>query len=284
VKFIFDMRGLWPDEKVDAGAWKKKGLIYPTVKVIEKLFFKFSDTIVVLSFAGEKLIRNIFNLNSKKKIIVIPTCTDLNLFSIKSARDEIIKEMDIQGRFVMAYLGSLGSWYMPQEMLDFFNVSRKFFPNPLFLFLINNGSFNIIDSAVSDKKIASGDYFIKSLDYRQVNEGLNLADVSIFFIKPVMSKIVSCPTKFGESLACGVPVIINSGIGDTAEIVRSERVGVVIDEFSVFAYRKSLGELAELLRQKELLRQRCRLVAEKYFSLIKGVQSYLEIYRQLLKG
>lgn len=277
VKFIFDMRGLWPDEKVDARAMKKGGFVYKINKALEKLFFKFSDYVVVLSSSGERFLKTIYNLDGR--ISVIPTCVDLSLFKIKNT--DIRNDAAGTGRFTFVYLGSLGSWYMLEEMVDFFNESKACFSNPLFL-LINEGSHSMIEDTMVQKKIFHSDYNIRPLPYKRIGEGLSAADVSIFFIKPVQSKIVSCPTKFGESLACGLPVIINSGIGDTAEIVRRERVGVVVDDFSVSAYRKALDELNNLLQEKNILRQRCRNVAEKYFSLDSGVARYMEIYNSLL--
>lgn len=280
IKFIFDMRGLWPDEKVDAGAWKKNGFIYKAVKVLEKKFFQYADSVVVLSYAGRKLLKTMYS--SDAEISVIPTCVDLNLFKQNNKNAVFSKELKNNGRFVFAYLGSIGSWYMLKEMIDFFNESKYFLNSPLFLFL-NNGNHNIIKSALAENNVSHSDYSIKSPDYCNVKDWLSIANASIFFIKPVMSKIVSCPTKFAESLACGLPLVINSGIGDTGEIVAKERVGVIIDEFSSDAYKKALNELKVLLLEGDLLRERCRFVAEEYFSLSKGIDKYRSIYQGLLK-
>lgn len=277
IKFIFDMRGLWPDEKVDARAMKKGGFVYKVNKAMERLFFKFSDYVVVLSSSGERFLKTIYNLDGR--ISVIPTCVDLSLFKIKNT--DVKNDATGNGRFTFVYLGSLGSWYMLEEMVDFFNESRACFNNPLFL-LINEGNHGMIKDTMLKKKVFHSDYYIKPLPYKHIGEGLNAADISISFIKPVQSKIVSCPTKFGESLACGIPVVINSGIGDTAEIVRKERIGVVVEDFSINAYKKALDELNGLLQEKDNLRQRCRYAAEKYFSLEDGVEKYMGIYKNLL--
>src|SRR5207245_2390890 len=64
--------------------------------------------------------------------------------------------------------------------------------------------------------------------FSQMPALFRLMDVGMFFIKPVFSKKGSAATKLGEFLASGVPVVINEGVGDSAEIVRNERVGVVL--------------------------------------------------------
>ena len=112
---------------------------------------------------------------------------------------------------------------------------------------------------------------------------LNLASIGISFIKPCFSKIASCPTKFAEYLACGLPVVINKGIGDTEEIVRDNRIGVVVEEFTPLGYKKGICELRELLKEKEDLRRRCRATAERYFSLKDGGDRYSEVYARLTR-
>ena len=55
-KFIFDMRGWWPDEKLESGLWKSPVFkpIYNYFKRKEKQFFQESDITVSLTYAGKK--------------------------------------------------------------------------------------------------------------------------------------------------------------------------------------------------------------------------------------
>ena len=108
---------------------------------------------------------------------------------------------------------------------------------------------------------------IESIEPQRVSDYLNTADVGIFFIKPCFSKIASCPTKFAEYLACGLPVVINSRIGDTDDVVRDNKIGVVVEKFDIEGYEKAIIGIKKLLREGNVLRQRCRDVAERCFSL-----------------
>src|SRR5713226_3933529 len=38
-RFIFDTRGFWADERVDAGVWKQDSRVYRIAKWVEKMFF-----------------------------------------------------------------------------------------------------------------------------------------------------------------------------------------------------------------------------------------------------
>ena len=52
VKFLFDMRGFWPEEKVEAGHWSRRSLAYRLAKRWECCFFERADAIVSLTDAG----------------------------------------------------------------------------------------------------------------------------------------------------------------------------------------------------------------------------------------
>ena len=111
-------------------------------------------------------------------------------------------------------------------------------------------------------------------------EMLQAIDVAAFFVTPSFSKLAMAPTKLGEFLAMGIPCITNSGLGDTAEILVSHGVGVVVPDTSASELKRGAGNLLELLRDPSLSK-RCRETARSCFSLEGGAQAYDRIYRQL---
>ena len=126
------------------------------------------------------------------------------------------------------------------------------------------------------------DYTIIGKKFEDMPDYIASADVAIMFIMPVFSKIASCPTKFGEYLACGLPVVINSKIGDTQDIIQKNKIGVVINDFSVEEYDRKVKELLYLIEKDRGLRHRCRDIAKQYFSLDEGIQKYQQIYQTLI--
>ena len=106
---------------------------------------------------------------------------------------------------------------------------------------------------------------------------LSLCKISIFFIKPCYSKIASCPIKLGESLAAGLPVLTNYGIGDVEKIVESNNIGVVIKNFGKEEYLKAIRRMQEMLLDKDIS-NRCKKIARDYFSLDKAIDKYSRIY------
>lgn len=49
IKFIFDMRGFWADERVDGNLWKRNSMVFKITKALEKRFILNADHIVSLT-------------------------------------------------------------------------------------------------------------------------------------------------------------------------------------------------------------------------------------------
>ena len=267
-KMIFDMRGLMAEEYLDAGLWKKNSLNYKFINKLEEYFIKRAAEVIVITNKANDLLAKRGRL---KNVTVIPTCVDLGRFSLK-------KDYLLNNRFVLIYTGSLGTWYMISEMIDFYRELAGFYRDSAF-FVLSQTEKTWIERYIPPK--LKDRVIIDSVKPEKVPYIMASANAGIFFIKPCFSKTFSNPTKFGEYLACGLPVVINKGIGDTEEIVKENRIGAVVENFNVQEYRKAIVEIRRLLEEGHALRDRCRNTAEKYFSLKEGAEKYHNIYTRM---
>lgn len=278
--YIFDVRGFLADERVDSGDWRKSSIVYKTVKFYEKIMLREAKCIILLSHEGARLVEDIMGKYGSRveesKIAVIPTCVDTNFFS---PNKNIDAHREDEWRFV--YIGSLGTWYMLSEMLDFFNVTRKFMKNAKFL-ILTQSNISITREFIEDKNIDRNAIEVKRESHEGIPRQLETSDASIFFIRPTFSKKASCPTKFAESLSMGIPVIANSGIGDLDYFIKKYSVGVLIDGFRKEDYEKAAIEIRDLLKERHALKERCRRLSMKEFSLESGVKKYEDIYKSVI--
>ncbi len=87
IGFLFDMRGLWADERVDAGLWRQNSRGYRLAKYFEKQFLQTADTAVVLTHVGAEEIKKFHRLKKRApKLEVIRTCVNLELFRPLTSR------------------------------------------------------------------------------------------------------------------------------------------------------------------------------------------------------
>jgi glycosyltransferase involved in cell wall biosynthesis len=284
-KVLFDMRGFWPDEKVEGNSWDLANPLYAAVyryfKRLESRLLRGSDHIVSLTEAGkEQLLTRPELMGCGKPITVIPCCVDFDHFPLATAaaRRSARKGLGLaDGDRVLAYLGSLGSWYMLEEMLDFFRVYASKHAHSRFLFVTPDDP-RTIRVAAAGRGIDPDLLTIVFATRDQVPAFMAAADLGMFFIKPVFSKTASSPTKMGEMLAVGLPIVTNGGVGDVRRMVDDMGCGVAVDEFSDASYAAAIERLDSLPGGAAERRKR----ALPWFDVGLGIERYDRIYRELL--
>ena len=278
VKYIFDMRGFWADERIDGGLWPKDGSMYRVAKWFEKRFLLNADRVVSLTNAAIDEMKSFGYLQGSMPIFeTITTCTDLDVFNYSNATSK--RENESQP-FTLGYVGSVGVWYLFDETLSCFKELQRQVPEAR-LHILNRGDHDYITKRISESGISADSVLLEVADHAGVAKAMQNMDAGIFIIKPAYSKIASAPTKLGEFLGCGVPCLGNTNIGDIADIIVGEKVGVVLSSFDADSIRVAVEELVCLTKQ-EGIQAHCRDVALRYFSLKEGVRSFDRIYRELV--
>jgi glycosyltransferase involved in cell wall biosynthesis len=214
---------------------------------------------------------------------VIPTCVDLQRFNLNHAIEGELSEgiEKFHGKFLLVYSGSLSTWFMPNEMLIFFEILKKNIMDAHFLILTPEKT--LLKNILENKKLYRDSISVLNVDHQSVPRYLMQAKAGMVFYRQGYSNKGRSPTKVGEYLACGLPVIINRDIGDSEEIIKKEGVGFIIEEFSNSEYERVSGQLKKALLDLDSLRQKCFATARKYYSLDQGVEKYWQVYQGLLK-
>jgi glycosyltransferase involved in cell wall biosynthesis len=274
-KYLFDMRGFWADERLDGGLWPRGGRMYRVAKWFEKRFLLSADHVVSLTQAAVREMANFDYLQGRMPpITVIPTCADLTRF--KPMPSKVICT-----DFVVGYVGTVGTWYLFDEVAECFAQLLLMKPEVKFL-ILNRGEHAHIRSCLAAAGVPEAAVEIVTATHSEVPQQMARIDAAVFFIKPVFSKQASAPTKLAELLGCGIPCLGNVGVGDMTEVLEGERVGVVLKTFDSAALSNGLDALLELVAETDIA-SRCVASAHKYFSLDEGVRRYAEIYKQLCR-
>lgn len=281
-KFLYDMRALWPDERVDGGSWPQRNPLYRYIfrrfKRHQLEFLNEASAIVSLTERGKALIEGWPSRTGSAQVTVIPCCSDYDFFrpATQGARTKAREAMAIPSDAkVLIYLGSIGSWYMLSEMLDFAAAYRRRHQSMRLLIVTPDDPKPILEAA--DKRGLGELTLVESATREEIPSYLAASDVGLFFIMPVFSKCVSSPTKLGEMLACGLPVVTNDGVGDVGEIVRAINAGVLVDAFSDAAYDTAIRDLEGMQPDAEKIRNQSR----HWFDVEMGIGAYDRIYRNL---
>lgn len=286
VKFLFDMRGFYADERIEGNIWKLSNpifrFVYNYFKHKENIFLSEADYTISLTKTAKKIIHNSENLTNIP-IEVIPCCADLDLFNYNDIDYEKVRkyksELNLDdNNFVISYLGSIGTWYMLDEMMSFFKILKSKEVNAKFLFITKDNPEIIINSA-QNYGVDIRDILIKGEDRESVPSLLYLSKLSIFFIKPLFSKKASSPTKLAELLGMGIPIICNSDIGDVDRIFSDNKIGILLKSFDEESYLEAINKIDTL---SIILKEHLRSIAQSLFSLNVGIDKYYEVYSKML--
>ena len=292
VKFLHDIREFYAESRIDGGLWNKHNFFYKQVyrffqkKEIEEI--KHCDGIVCLTYAAKKIIKAWPHYIAGTPVEVIPCSVDVNLFNPDAISIEkrlaTKEEMNIEdGDLVISYLGSLGGWYLTDDMLSFCKVILDKIPVSKFLFITPHTEETVL-SAAHKFNIPANKIIVQHAQRREVPLLLSLSDYSLFFIKPCYSKQSSSPTKHGEIMAMGIPVITNAGVGDVANIVEKYNSGIVLNNLTKQEFNNAVDIVSENFYSENLPANRAdtRLAAIEYYNLENAISKYIRMYDKIL--
>ncbi|MCX7918795.1 MAG: glycosyltransferase [bacterium] len=282
-KFIFDPRGLIPEELALAQGWQESHRKYRVWKHIEKWLLKNADRVYVLS---EPFAQHYQKIIPTLKPLITPCCVDINHFSYNSEkRIALRKKLGVEDNLVVVF--TVGA-FVPYQYLEggiqlFQHILKLRTDALLFLLTPDKAKIQNYLQKVSDFDIRILD-LIKSYtpEFKEMPDYLCACDIALLVRFPSIISKVASPVKFAEYLACGVPVIAYPNIGDTQTIIEQEQVGIVIDlhneSYTILQLQKLLVHLAD----RETLASRCRTTAINHLSWEKYLDLYYTTYQNLL--
>ena len=287
VSLIFDIRGLMAQEYIDIGNWAADSLPVRLTQKVQDLCIENADGIVVLTERAKTLLfgpNSIYKGTPPAPLQVIPCCADLTQIEAQEIeRAQIREQLDLNDKTVMIYVGKFGGWYLQAEMVDFFAKARETMPNLHFL-VLSQSERELITKEFARAGLDETHFTLMQVAPARVGAYLWAADFSISFIEALPSKIASSPTKIGEYLAAGLPLICNTGVGDMDTIVEEHQVGVTLDNFTPANYSHAATAIVPLIGN-EAIKERCQRAARAHASLQEvGVPRYCALYEQVARN
>lgn len=260
---LWDVRSLWADQKVMIQENLLNSSLYRVYRGLESIAATKSSAMSTLTSAIVPVLEQRHKRLPELRTVV-PTAVDLDRFKMNAEFPTTIKvlfsgtyndyyDLDLSAKF-LSELRNLVSiethWARPLE-------SSKSH--------IGVGEEKVIPSSQADMATLIPSYSF---------------GVSICKLDAGPSLGAAMPTKIGEFLACGRPVVVNKGLGDMDAFIKEFDAGVILDGTSE-NLRESTASLVSLLADPETP-HRCRALSEKYFSLDKGAKRYFDIYQEML--
>jgi glycosyltransferase involved in cell wall biosynthesis len=273
---LFDFRGFLAEEYADAGIWRTGSFKFQSVKALEKRMAQKSAAVVVLTHPAAEYFHRNYGI-AGNRIHIIPCCVDLERFRPSS---ENAAPRSPGRPLKVVYSGSVTGRYRLAEMLRFFDLIRRARPGSQ-MTVLTNGHADFVHGEATRLGLPDAVIRIQSLEPEEVPLELASHDLGLILIAGTLGLAASSPTKMGECLACGLPVVAEETIGDAADILLKGGVGCLIDSSRSDSWDEVVRSALELCDNPGI-RQKTAAAARRHYALSAGIQRYAEAYRNCL--
>jgi glycosyltransferase involved in cell wall biosynthesis len=206
-----------------------------------------------------------------RPVRVFPCPVHVEHFSQRSHTEDVL-------RLVVAYVGGLQVYQPPEMVARALAAVAAASALPIVAWVITPSGHDEVRGLLREHGI---DGRVEGLEHAAVQSRLCEADVGIVprAVDPV--SWVSCPTKIGEYLAAGVPVLAGEGVGHWADRLSAQGVGAPLGLGNTLG-DSALNLIAELPAGRAAYASRCRGVAEREWSWRNSAPRLLDLYAEVL--
>ena len=222
--FVLEIRDLWPESIAASGPTKNSVLLKILTWLACFLYGKANRIIVVTKPFKEYLIHT-FGVD-EAKIKVIPNGVDLTCLDPEMSDGESIRrEYDLEGKFVVSYVGGIGAAHGLGVVLDA-AANLKGDHDVVFL-LVGDGAERERLEKVSKQLKLKNVVFTGRQPKKKIPSFLRASDISLVLLRKREVFKTVIPTKMLESMAMARPVILGVE-GEAKRILEEAGAGLPI--------------------------------------------------------
>jgi glycosyltransferase involved in cell wall biosynthesis len=260
--WVWDVRSFWVDQRIALGLVLPGSRVERVMRAVERRAAEQSAAIITLTDAAIVELARRHGSAVADKATRITTCVDLRRFAQAPMPD---------GGLHLLLSGSTNSLYDHDLAIAFFAAMQQ----------RGDCTFDFLRAKQTewDGKVVAAGGTVGSAAFDEMPSAVARSHAGLILCRPAPPSVLlgAMPTKVGEFLATGRPVVATPGVGDLDEVVTSTNTGVIVESTDQRGIESAADRLIALLAEPGLP-GRCRKVAEERFDLARGVASLKEVY------
>jgi len=243
IPFVFEIRDLWPESAIDTGVLTNKFII-KMAYWFENFIYKRAKLINVLTPAFYNTLRDKKKV-PESKLIMIPNASDFSLSEklLESFdREAFRNENDLDGKFVITYVGAHGVANHLQQVLDAGKALED--TNVLFLLIGQGMEKERLKKMAADMNVTNV-RFIDSVPKAEVFKYILASEMGASILKRVDTFKTVYSNKTFDYMSCKTPILMAID-GVSRELVETAEAGVYVEPENTSEYNRIIREyLAE---------------------------------------
>jgi colanic acid biosynthesis glycosyl transferase WcaI len=281
IPFVFEVRDLWPESLVAVGAGKENSLLHHALSAIAKFLYERSARIVVVTPAFKDHLIRRWRVPAEK-IAVVENGVETDLFAPASsaATSTLRQELGAEGKFLVAYIGTMGNAHGLETLLAAAAQLRQENPNVLFLLVGEGAEKDNIKSLAQSRNLANV-HFLNQQPREKIPALISASDACLVLLKKTDVFKTVIPTKMLEFMSCARPVILGVD-GQARQIVEDAAAGIMIEPENSEALSAAIKRLAADRELATLLGQKGREYIVQHYSRGGTAEKYIAILTSLV--
>lgn len=278
VPLVFEVRDLWPESLMAVGVGSKNSVLHRSLRAIAGFLYRNSEHIVVVTSPVKDLLINEWKA-PPAKISVVENGVETDLFDATGG-DEASQELNLAGKFVVSYIGTLGMAQGLETMMDSAAQLADEIPEIVFLLVGEGAERKRLLDIVREKGLGNV-RFLSQQARERIPAIINASDVCLVLLRKTALFKTGIPTKMLEFMSCGRPVILGVD-GFARTLLEEASAGLYVEPEN----SRSLTDAIRQLYKDPELRQRLgangRQSIVKNLSRKKTAELYLDVLVKLL--
>lgn len=221
---VYNAQDIFPDSLVGTGLTKKGSLIWKIGRFVEKVTYKYSDKIIVISedFKNNLLAKGV----PEEKIVVVYNWVDeQSVVAISRSENKLFDKYGLdRSKFYLTYSGNIGLTQNMDMLLDVMEDLKSKVPD-VRLVLIGEGAYKKSVENIVRLKDLNNVVLLPFQPFEDLSYVFSLGDAGLVISKPGVGAN-SVPSKTWNIMSASRPVLANFDENELKTIVEKNNCGI----------------------------------------------------------
>lgn len=276
LKFILEIRDLWPQVLIDLGGKAINSFSVRTLRLIESYLYKVSDLVVVLAKGSENYVKE----RGAKLTVWLPNGPDLDVFKPTSLPEEDLGGFSFKAPMKILYAGAHG---IANGLDNIISAAKILEDQPIQFIFVGDGpeKNGLLEKASHLNNIK----FLEPIPKNEIPSLFSRADAILISLSKVpLFKYGISPNKLYDAYASARPVITTID-GEVNREVEENNLGISAPSGEPYELARNIKKLLNTSREDRIsMGLRGRHIAEKFYSRTKTIKSYNEYLNRIIKA